>query len=62
MQSLDTGQSPRINLRIPATLRAAIKAAAGGGRGDEARWVRRAIERELNRTACTCQTRKAART
>lgn len=62
MQSLDTGRSPRINLRIPASLRAAIKAAAGSGRGDEARWVRRAIERELNQAACTCETRKAVRT
>lgn len=62
MQSLDTGRSPRINLRVPALMRAAILEAAGTGRGAESRWIRRAIERELSPAACTCQTRKAVRT
>lgn len=62
MHSLDTGESPVLTVRIPPDLHAAIKAAAGPGRGAKARWLRRLLERETTGTACNCDTpRKAVR-
>jgi hypothetical protein len=49
MQSLDTGVSPRLNVRLPGSLRADILRAAGPGRGAEARWVRQALRDALAR-------------
>lgn len=51
MHRLSTGESPVISARVPRELHAAVKAAAGPGRGAMARWVRALIEREMARSA-----------
>lgn len=61
MQSLDTGESPVLTVRIPADLHAAVEAAAGPGRGAKSRWLRSLLERETTDHTCKCATTRKAR-